>query len=71
MLLATPPVPELDRCAPSKARRFLLCESHNVLRPSQSELPSVAVMFANSLNHAEKSRDTNNLKEAPQCGSQT
>jgi hypothetical protein len=26
-------------------------------------------MFANSLNHAEKSRDTNNLKEASQCGS--
>ena len=30
-----PAVPELLRCAPSKARRFLLYESYNVLKLSQ------------------------------------
>lgn len=34
------------RCAPSKARRFLWCESHHVVKPSQHRLPSVAPKFA-------------------------
>ena len=44
------PVAALDRCAPSKARRFLSGERPDVSKPSQQKLPSVADMTANPMD---------------------
>ena len=47
---------QLDCCAPSEARRFLLGESPIVIKLSQRSLPSLALKSAKSLNFADGRR---------------